>query len=216
MDLLLNDIETRVLGALMEKEVTTPEYYPLSLNGLTAACNQKSNRSPVVSFDEETVVRAIDTLKEKRLAVPSNIGRVPKYAQNFTKSQNLIASEAAILCVLFLRGTQTIGELRGRTERMHRFAGLEAVEESLNSLTELEYVTKLPLQPGRKEHRYTHLLAGEPDMSEVAAETQPEKATLVVRAENERILALEQEMVELKAEIAELKTNFENFKGQFE
>ena len=216
MDLLLNDIETRVLGALMEKEVTTPEYYPLSLNGLTAACNQKSNRSPVVSFGEETVVRAIDTLKEKRLAVPSNIGRVPKYAQNFTKSHNLIAPEAAILCVLFLRGPQTIGELRGRTERMHRFDGLEAVEESLNNLTELEYVTKLPLQPGRKEHRYTHLLAGEPDMSEVAAETHPEKATLVVRAENERILALEQEVTELKAEIAELKTNFENFKCQFE
>ena len=216
MDLLLNDIETRVLGALMEKEVTTPEYYPLSLNGLTAACNQKSNRSPVVSFDEETVVRAIDTLKEKQLAVPSNIGRVPKYAQNFTKLHNLIAPEAAILCVLFLRGPQTIGELRGRTERMHRFDGLEAVEESLNSLTELEYVTKLPLQPGRKEHRYTHLLTGEPDMLEVAVEIPPEKATLVVRAENERILALEQEVAELKAEIAELKTNFENFKGQFE
>ena len=216
MDLLLNDIEIRVLGALMEKEVTTPEYYPLSLNGLTAACNQKSNRSPVVSFDEGTVVRAIDTLKEKQLAVQSKSGRVPKYAQNFTKSHNLIAPEIAILCVLFLRGAQTIGELRGRTERMHRFAGLEAVEESLNSLAELGYVASLPRQPGRKEHRYTHLLAGEPDISEVAAEPPPEKATLVVRAENERILALEQEVAELKAEIAELKTNFENFKGQFE
>jgi len=215
MDLLLNDIEARVLGALMEKEITTPEYYPLSLNGLTAACNQKSNRSPVVSFDEETVVRAINSLKEKQLAVQGNSGRVPKYAHNFTKSYNLIAAEAAILCVLLLRGPQTIGELRGRTERMHRFAGLEAVEESLNSLTELGHVAMLPRQPGRKESRYTHLLAGEPDLSEVDAETPPEKATLVVRAENERILALEQEVAELKDDLAELKTHFENFKGQF-
>lgn len=216
MDLLLNDIETRVLGALIEKEVTTPEYYPMSLNGLTAACNQKSNRSPVVSFDEETVVRAIDTLKKKQLAVQSDIGRVPKYAHNFTKPHNLIAPEAAILCVLFLRGPQTIGELRSRTERMHHFAGLEAVVKSLDSLADLEHVVKLPRQPGRKEYRYTHLLAGEPDISEVATETPPEKATMVVRAENERILALEQEVTELKAELAELKTNFENFKDQFE
>jgi len=216
MDILLNDIETRVLGALIEKEVTTPEYYPLSLNGLTAACNQKSNRSPVVSFDEQTVVRAIDSLKEKRLAVQGNMGRVPKYAQNFTRTHNLIAPEIAILCVLLLRGPQTIGELRGRTERLHSFAGLEAVEESLNSLTELGYVVRLPRQPGRKEHRYAHLLAGEPDRSEAAVETPPEKATLVVRAENERLLALEQEVAELKAEIAGLQTSFEKFKDQFE
>jgi len=216
MDLLLIDTEIRVLGALMEKEATTPEYYPLSLNALTAACNQKSNRSPVVSFDEQTVVRAIDSLKEMQLAVQSHSGRVPKYAHNFTKSHKLINPEAAILCVLFLRGPQTIGELRGRTERMHRFEGLEAVEESLSSLTEMGFVTKLPRQPGRKEHRYAHLLSGKPDIPEAAVEAKPEKATVIVRAENERIRVLEQEVAELKAELAELQTSFENFKSQFD
>ena len=118
MDILLNDIEVRVLGSLMEKSMATPEYYPLSLNGLTNACNQKSNRDPVVSFDEPTVVRALDSLREKQLVVLSASSRVPKYAEIFSETHKLVKREAAFIMVLLLRGPQTLGELRGRTERV--------------------------------------------------------------------------------------------------
>ncbi len=216
MDLILNDGEIRVLGALMEKEVTTPEYYPLSINSLTNACNQKSNRSPVVSFDEEIVVSALDGLKKMNLAVQSNVGRVPKYSQIFGNKYNLIASELALLCILFLRGPQTIGELRGRTERMYPFDGLDAVKERLDIMAEGGYVINLPRQPGTKENRYTHLLAGEPDLSEATSASPPEKATHILRYGNDRMQALELEVAELKAEIKALKTDFASFKNEFE
>ncbi len=214
LDIQLNDVECRVLGALLEKSMTTPEYYPLSLNALTNACNQKSNRNPVVSFDETVVVRGLDELKEKRLLIQSDASRVPKYEELLVKSNNLVAREAAIICLLLLRGPQTPGELRGRSERMHRFESLEDVNETLEALADLDMVCKLPRQPGRKEARYCHLFAGEPDIETV--ESPAEQATVQVRAENERIKQLEEEVLGLRNEVASLATAFEEFKKQFE
>ncbi len=214
MDILLNDIEVRVLGSLMEKSMTTPEYYPLSLNALTNACNQKSNREPVVTFDETTVVRALDSLREKQLAVLSASSRVPKYAEIFVDIRKLVKREAALLMILLLRGPQTVGELRGRTERAYRFEDLAEVESTLDELSESDYVTKLPRMAGRKEPRYAHLLAGE---VEIEAETpRPEPAAVVVRAENERIASLEEEVQQLRHEFDEPQAEFEKFRKEFE
>ena len=214
MNILLNDIEVRVLGSLMEKSMTTPEYYPLSLNALTNACNQKSNREPVVSFDETTVVRALDSLREKQLVVLSAASRVPKYAEIFTETRKLVNREAALIMVLLLRGPQTVGELRGRTERIYRFADLDEVESTLDELSESGYVIKLARMAGRKESRYAHLLAGE---VEIAAESPtPEKATIIVRAENDRLTALEEELQKLRGDLTALQAEFAEFKKEFE
>jgi uncharacterized protein YceH (UPF0502 family) len=215
MDILISDPEVRVLGSLMEKEITTPDYYPLSLNALTNACNQKSNRDPVVVYDEKTVVRALDGLKEQQLARQSNVSRVPKYEQNFTRPRNLVDREAAIVCVLLLRGPQTVGEIRGRTERLYKFAGLEEVEETLGSLEELGYIRKLPRQPGRKESRYAHLLSGEPETASVGL-ARPEAAALEVQAENETMARLEEELTVLRKDFEELKADFLDLKSQLE
>ena len=214
MDILLNDVEVRVLGSLMEKSMTTPEYYPLSLNALTNACNQKSNRDPVVSFDETTVVRALDSLREKQLVVLSASSRVPKYAEIFSGNRKLVTRESALIMVLMLRGPQTIGELRGRTERAYKFGDLEEVEVTLAELDESGYVTKLPRMPGRKESRYAHLLAGNVEIEEEAP--RPEPAAIVVRAENERIAALEEEVQRLRQEFDALQDKFTKFKKEFE
>ena len=216
MDILLDAVEVRVLGSLLEKEMATPDYYPLSLNSLVAACNQKSNRDPVVDYDETTVVRALDGLREKGLVRQSNISRVPKYEQNFTGPNKLVGREAAILCVMLLRGPQTIGEIRGRTERLYRFAGLDEVEDTLNALVDLGYVVKLPRQPGRKEFRFAHLLAGEPVVPASETHPRPEAATLEVRAVDERIAALAAELQELRQEVEELRQAFTDFKVQFD
>jgi len=148
MDWQLDAAEVRVLGSLLEKEITTPDYYPLSLNALVNACNQKSNRDPVVSYDEDIVETALEALRAKGLAVRSTGGdsRVPKHGQRFTEKFNLGRREAAVLCVLMLRGPQTVGELRGRTERLYQFEDLEGVESTLNRLVEMEYVKKFPRQ----------------------------------------------------------------------
>src|SRR6266513_3168302 len=166
MDWQLDAAEVRVLGALMEKEITTPDYYPLSLNALINACNQKSNREPVVSYDEETVEAALDALRHKGLSlrVTGRDSRVPKHEQRFTERFNLGRREAAIMCMLMLRGPQTVGELRGRTDRLYTFEDLEGVESTLNRLAEAGYVKRLPRQAGFKESRYTHLLAGDVDV----------------------------------------------------
>ena len=214
MDILLNDVEIRVLGSLMEKSMTTPEYYPLSLNGLTNACNQKSNRQPVVAFDEKTVVRALDSLREKQLAVLSASSRVPKYAEIFTNTRKLVNRETALLMVLLLRGPQTVGELRGRTERAYKFADLAEVEATLEELSDSGYVTKLPRLAGRKEPRYTHLFGGEVPVEEELP--QLESAALEVRAENERIAALEQELQKLRSDFDELRDDLQKFKREFE
>ena len=218
MDKTLNPVELRVLGALIEKELTTPEYYPLSLNALTNACNQKSNRDPVLALEETDVVRALDGLRFKGLALQSaDGGRVPKYAHSTAGKLHLDPAELAILCELLLRGPQTLGELRSRCERMHPFADLGAVEAVLNELAERQeaLVAKLPRQPGRKENRYGQLLGGPP---EFAAESEPvaEPATLQVRGENQRLAALEEEVALLRQELADLRDAFAAFRRQFE
>lgn len=217
--ILLNDIEVRVLGCLIEKEMTTPEYYPLSLNALTNACNQKSNRDPVLSLEETDVVRALDSLRFKGLAMQAGDGgRVPKYRHALAAKLFLEPPELAILGELLLRGPQTVGELRGRAERMHPFPALEEVEKVLLELQEKEtpLIDKLPRQPGRKEHRYAHLLAGKPQLAAEESGAAPEAARLQVLAENERIAALEQDVSALRDELAALKREMTEFRKQFE
>ena len=217
IDFVLSDVEARVLGGLLEKGMATPEYYPLSLNGLINACNQKSNREPVVSYDETTVIVAIDGLKGKRLVVQSDAGRVPKYAECFIGNTKLIIREAALLCLLLLRGPQTVGELRGRSERLYGFADLGEVDETLQNLVEMDLVKKLPRQPGRKESRFMHLLAGELDDSVYdPAVASPEKAALPVGGGSERLEQLQEEVAALKEELANLRREFLDFKGQFD
>src|SRR5580693_618415 len=177
MDIILNDVETRVLGSLVEKDVTTPDYYPLSLNALVHACNQKNNRDPMTNLDEEAVRQALDTLQEKRLAGPTSSAdsRVTKYEHRLQEVFNFTRGETAILCVLLLRGPQTPGELRTRTERMHSFDDLGAVQSSLQHLMKREppLVKVLPRQPGTKEARYAHLLSGDVE----AFEARPDVVT---------------------------------------
>jgi uncharacterized protein YceH (UPF0502 family) len=216
---LLTQVEVRVLGSLIEKEITTPEYYPLTLNALTNACNQLSNRDPVVSFDDTTVARALESLREKRLAwMVTGIGRVPKYEQRFAEEYKLAEQELAVLCVLMLRGPQTVGEIRGRTGRLYEFKELEEVELTLQALMTAEppYATKLPRQPGTKESRYAHLLAGAVRIDEREVATRLEPATLQVLQENERIAKLEEDLGQVRGELAELKQQFLEFKKQFD
>lgn len=216
MDLILNDVEVRVLGALLEKNYTTPEYYPLSLNSLKNACNQKSNRNPVVSFDEKTVVRGLEGLKGKKIAVQSHSGRVVKYAENFVSALNLITQEAALLTVLFLRGPQTLGELRGRSERIHLFEDIVEVEEVIENLAESGYVTKLPKQAGRKENRYAHLFSGEVQVTEEIENAQTSPIVQEVIDENERIDSLELKIADLQKQLQELQAQFLIFKSEFD
>jgi hypothetical protein len=219
MEIVLNAVEVRVLGALVEKEMTTPEYYPLSLNALTNACNQKSNRDPVLSLEETDVVRALDGLRGKGLALQSaEGGRVPKYAHALAAKLHLEPAETAILAELLLRGPQTVGELRGRAERMHPLGSLEEVEEVLSELMERQppLAVKLPRQPGRKEHRYAHLLASAPELPAEERTAPAEAATLQVRAENERLAQLESEVAGLREEVAGLREELAKFRAQFE
>ncbi len=217
----LNQTEVRVLGALIEKELTTPEYYPMTLNALTNACNQKSNREPVVSYDEKTVVRTIESLREKGLAlmVTGAGSRVPKYRHTFARRFQLDEKEVAVLCVLMLRGPQTVGEVRGRSARLFEFKDLEEAEQTLRGLASRgdgPYVKQLPRQPGRKEARYAHLFSGEPEIPEEAYEARPETARQAVAAENDRITKLETELETVRQELAELRQQFDSFRQQFE
>ncbi|MBI1920505.1 MAG: YceH family protein [Geobacter sp.] len=217
METILNEIEIRVLGSMIEKELATPEYYPLTLNALTNACNQKSNRDPVMGLDEAEVVRALDALRMKQLALQSaEGGRVPKYRHTLVEKLRLSPAELAIICELLIRGPQTVGELRGRAERMHSFADIAAVESVLEELADRRLVTRLSRQPGRKEARYTHLFAGEPPAAMEELAPHPEAARLRVMAENERIAMLEEEVAGLRGEVAELRRMMEEFKSQFE
>lgn len=216
MDTLLLENEVRVLGCLMEKEMTTPDYYPLSLNALTNACNQKSNRNPVVSYDEETVVEALNGLREQKLARQSNSSRVPKYEQVFSKDLNLLRREEAIICTLLVRGPQTVGEIRSRTERMYAFQGLDEVQETMSCLADTGMVTKLTRQPGRKESRYAHLLGGEVQENIGEITPAPEAATVIVRKKNEQIEELQEQLNTLSQELQSLKLEFVTFKAQFE
>jgi uncharacterized protein YceH (UPF0502 family) len=210
MDLQLEGAAVRVLGSLLEKEVTTPEYYPLSLNALVNACNQKSNREPVVNYDEDTVEQALDELRKEGLAtrITGRDSRVPKHEQRFTEKFNLGRREAAVLCVLFLRGPQTVGELRGRTERLFAFDDLEAVESTLHKLAEMEFVVQLARQPGFKEQRYAHLLAGPVEAAETAP---PPEVAAAPRSSpgRDRIAALEEDLAQLRREFEDFRRRFE-------
>jgi uncharacterized protein YceH (UPF0502 family) len=212
MDLELDAAEARVLGSLLEKEIATPDYYPLSLNALVNACNQKSNREPVVEYDEAVVEEALANLRAKGLAVRiTGDSRVPKHAQRFTEKLNLGRREAALVCLLLLRGPQTVGELRGRADRLYRFDDLEAVEHTLNRLAEIEMVKQLPRRPGFKEQRWTHLFSGEPaaDLPVLhGGETDQEGASQPA-SERERIAALEESLANLRREFEEFRKRFE-------
>ncbi|MGA9055464.1 MAG: YceH family protein [Terriglobia bacterium] len=213
----LHEIEVRVLGSLAEKEITTPDYYPLSLNALINACNQKSNRDPVMALDERVVTQALDSLNEKSLAgqVTSADSRVPKYAHRLQEVFNFDRREMAVLCVLLLRGPQTPGELRGRAERMYQFDDLEVVESALRHLMEREppLVKKLARQPGTKESRYAHLLAGDVEGWIAPAEAHAVAAT--GDQDEQRITRLETEVQSLRTEIADLRQQLEDFRKQF-
>jgi len=215
---VLDAEEIRILGSLLEKEITTPEYYPLSLNGLLNACNQKSNRDPIVHLDEDMLERALYTLRDKGLLVSiTGAGsRVPKYGHRISERFNLGRRELAILCELMLRGPQTLGELRTRAERMHAFADLAEVESVLDRMAEL--VTKLPRRPGEKEARYAHLLSGEPPVSAPlpASAATPLGTAPGPPAQSGRISALEAEIAELRSELEDLKQQFAGFRKQFE
>ena len=207
----LTDIETRVLGALVEKQVTTPEYYPLTLNALTLACNQKNNRHPVSAYAENEVAEAVESLREKNLAYVyyGSTSRVPKYKHVMPEVLHLTPAETALMCVLMLRGPQTPGELRGNASRLHAFAGLDEIEETLGGLITHEpepLVTRLPRQAGQKEVRFAHLLSGE-----VHYEAPPEPERVVSSRQS-----LEQKVDALTAEVESLKAQFEEFKKQFE
>jgi uncharacterized protein len=218
MESILNDGEVRVLGCLIEKELATPEYYPLTLNALTNACNQKSNRDPVTGMEETDVVRALDALRFKQLAVVSaEGGRAAKYRHILAEKLRLSPAQLALLAELLLRGPQTVGELRTRAERMHTFPDLAAVEDALEELMARNppLVVRLPRQPGRKEQRLAHLFSGEPEaLAEQGA--PPEEARLRVMAENERLARVEEEVSAMREEVAALRLLVEEFKAQFE
>ena len=212
----LSDVEVRVLGALIEKDITTPDYYPLSLNALVNACNQKNNRDPVMTLDEDAVRAALDSLQAQRLAGPASgaDSRVTKYEHRLQEVFNFDRREIAILCVLLLRGAQTPGELRGRAERMYRFEELEDVHATLDRLSQREppLVAVLPRQPGTKESRYMHLLSG----NAAPAEAAPTRAPAGPSTDDDRITSLESEMAELRREIGEMRQHLAEFRKQFE
>jgi uncharacterized protein YceH (UPF0502 family) len=216
VNIVLNPAEARVLGSLVEKDITTPDYYPLSLNALINACNQKNNREPVTNFDEETVRLALRNLSDKRLAGPAGgaDGRVTKYEHRLQEVFNFTRPETAILCVLLLRGPQTPGELRGRTERMHRFEDLDEVLSGLQQLMRREppLAKALGRRPGTKEIRYAHLLSGDVEAWEPPAESASSSGS----AGAERIIQLEEKVAALQAEVAELKQQMTDFRKQFE
>jgi len=220
-EIKLNVVEVRVLGSLIEKDITTPDYYPLSLNALLNACNQKNNREPVMALDEDAVRSALESLQAKRMAGPASgaDSRVTKYEHRLQEAFNFDRRETAVLCVLLLRGAQTPGELRGRAERMYRFEALEDVHAALERLSQRQppLVAVLPRQPGTKESRYIHLLSG----AEVAGESSPIESSFFQTAANSadesvRLGDLENQVAALKREIAGIREQLAEFRKQFE
>ena len=222
MPTILTDTEVRVLGCLVEKQVTTPEYYPLTLNALTLACNQKNNRQPVTSLNETAVMEAVESLREKNLVYifyGSN-SRVPKYKHVMPEILHLSQAKLALMCVLMLRGPQTIGELRERGSRLYEFSGLEEAEDTLNSLITKDkdnepLVARLPRQPGQKEARFAHLLSGELDL-EALAEMETAQTAGARHGTAERISQLENQVGSLSEQMKSLREEFAEFKKQFE
>ena len=230
MPLRLTEIETRVLSSLIEKDIITPDYYPLSLNALVNACNQKNNRDPVMTLDEQSVSEALATLQEKHLAGPASgaDSRVTKYEHRLQEAFNFDRREIAVLCVLLLRGPQTPGELRARTDRMYHFESLEDVVSALDRLSQREpsLTAILPRQPGTKESRYTHLFSGQPEavpMSGMASEPNvaraPSPANLAMQSTastTDRLAKLEEEVTKLRHELSEIQQQLTDFRKQFE
>jgi uncharacterized protein len=214
----LNDVEVRILGALVEKQLTTPEYYPLTLNSLVTACNQKNNRDPVVAYDDKTVTDALDRLRDRNLVYVfyGSTSRVPKYKHMLPSIYELDPAETAVMSVLMLRGPQTAGEIRGRSERLFDFRDLGEVQETLDRLARRDepLITKLERLAGHKEARYAHLLSGPIDMETVAATVAAPRVQ--VTAGNERLDQLEREVQRLSTELAEFKAMFEQFRKQFD
>lgn len=217
MDIVLDETETRILGSLIEKEITTPEYYPLSLNSLTNACNQKSNRNPVAAYEEAAVEQGLERLQSKGLVRKtfSAGSRVQKYLHLLFDRFDLSKQETAALCELMLRGPQTAGELRSRADRMAAFESLEKMDETLRGLMEHDpaLVIQLPREAGRKERRFMHLLSGE-QYTTGAAEPGGDSSSQAISTA-ERITGMEEEIEKLRSEIKELKEAFAEFKSQF-
>jgi uncharacterized protein YceH (UPF0502 family) len=220
MSLLLTEVETRVLGALIEKDITTPDYYPLSLNALVNACNQKNNRDPVMTLDDNTVSDALASLQEKRLAGPASgaDSRVTKYEHRLQEVYNFDRREIAIVCVLLLRGPQTPGELRSRTDRMYGFEALEEVVSTLDRLSQREpgLAAVLPRQPGTKESRYMHLFCGGAPVATDVVRSPSTALSSTNPSTADRVAHLESEVVELRTEISEMKQQLAAFRKQFE
>jgi uncharacterized protein YceH (UPF0502 family) len=226
---ILTEIEARVLGALIEKDITTPDYYPLSLNALVNACNQKNNRDPVMTLDDASVRQALATLQEKRMAGPASgaDSRVTKFEHRLQEVFNFDRREVAIVCVLLLRGPQTPGELRSRTDRMYHFEALDDVISTLDRLAQRDppLARVLPRQPGTKESRYTHLFSGEPPVSEAAGSDgltresvarAPSPATADTNSTASRLTNLEAEVSRLRQELSEVQHQLAAFRKQFE
>jgi uncharacterized protein YceH (UPF0502 family) len=217
MDVELTPMEVRVLGCLLEKEIATPDYYPLTLNALVNACNQKSNRNPLMMRDQSSVMDALDNLRmshQLAIEVTSTESRVAKYKHGLANRWNLSPAKTAILCELFLRGPQTPGDLRAHASRLHPLTDRSEAEELLQELYECEdgpFVVKLPREPGKREQRWAHLFSGEP---EVAAE--PESLPEAVTNGNEDLQPLEIEVAALRQDLDALKASFEEFKTAFE
>jgi len=213
MDICLTPEEMRVVGCLLEKKMATPEYYPLSLNALLNACNQKVNRTPVVSYDEPAVLQALEGLRAHQLLWINSSGRVVKYKEGLVEHLDLAPDQAAALCILLLRGPQTVGEIRGRTDRLHAFDSLEAVHQTLAGLSELKLVGPCARQPGQKEKRFCHSLG--PVSESSGPEGVPVQVTSASPNE-ERLARLEQDVTNLIEELTALKQAFAQFKEQFE
>ena len=217
VDMHLSPVEARILGSLIEKEATTPDNYPLSLNALTAACNQSSNRDPVMELEEESVRNAVNSLRQQSLvrAVQQAGSRVMKFQHLVADRLNLDASALSVLCVLLLRGPQTAGEIRGRTNRLAEFTSVADAEAALEALSKQGLVAQMPRRPGQKEVRYAHLLSGTP---EVSTEEDSAPAGEPVRADRatDRIASLEAAVVDLRSELVELRARFDDLARQFE
>ena len=221
MGTLFNPVEARVIASLVEKQITTPNNYPLTLAAQTTACNQKSNRYPVTDLTEEEVVRALFNLRTLNIAwekAPAG-SRVMKYSHDISQRFDFTDPQLAVMTELMLRGPQTPGELRTRCERMHPLGDINQATEVVQSLVdypESPLAMKLPREPGRRDSRYAHLLCGEPEISDEPVDIAPNAAVVAVRAENERIAELEQTVQELQTNFAELTRQFAEFKKQFE
>ena len=208
----LTNVELRVLGCLLEKEMATPDNYPLSLNSLINACNQKSNRQPVVTYNDDEVLTALESLSSQQFVLQSTTGRVLKYEQRFSYQEGLSNQEAGLLCLLFVRGPQTAGELRSRSTRLAEFASLEEVKTVLEQLVKMEMISLLAKEPGRKEARYNHLWADD-KVAEDENEIPPPNNITPQKME---LITLQTELTELKEELANLRDEFNDFKHQFD